>query len=265
VLGELSGSSLTAKLIGGMVGALVGAFLLAPGRHHGRRVVGVGLLLLLLTMLRGAGTALANALRGRRAQVRSAPRAGASAQLAPQSWLAVAVVGAAFFGVGTTAAAVTHQLSTKSDSHKTLSDKSQPAPAPAVAGPHGPSTRPGPATTTAPAPAPVPNRPARVVTSLTGTFGRPATPNGGHTVDLTVLDRLHPTGDPTASGPVRIRIGGRRGPTIGSGAIVAGHMHLTLPPGDPGANSVAAYYLGDRAHEPSAVCLIRSIDRVACP
>ena len=45
VLGELLGSSVTGKLVAGILGAWLGAFLTAPGRRHGRRIVAVGILL----------------------------------------------------------------------------------------------------------------------------------------------------------------------------------------------------------------------------
>ena len=34
-------------------------------------------------------------------------------------------------------------------------------------------------------------------------------------------------------------------------------------PGDPGADSLAAYYSGDAAHKPSAVCLVHGLEQ--CP
>jgi hypothetical protein len=100
-------------------------------------------------------------------------------------------------------------------------------------------------------------------TSLTGRFGPPTTANGGHVVDVTVRDKQHPNGDPTAAGTVTVRYGGPDGQVVGASTVHAGRAVFTLSPGDPGADSLAAYYSGDAAHKPSAVCLVHGLEQ--CP
>ena len=96
-------------------------------------------------------------------------------------------------------------------------------------------------------------------TSLIGTFGNPPppyTPNSGHVVDVTVTDAQYPNGDPSATGSVTVRLNNRTGQIIGSATIHSGRARWELGPGDPGDNSVAAYYSGDATHKPSATCLL---------
>jgi beta-lactam-binding protein with PASTA domain len=59
LVGETLGGTLPGKLAAGALGALIGAFLTAPGRHRRRRIVAVAILLALLNLLRRAGDALA--------------------------------------------------------------------------------------------------------------------------------------------------------------------------------------------------------------
>jgi len=105
----------------------------------------------------------------------------------------------------------------------------------------------------------------RVPTSLTGTFGPPASERGGHQVDLAVATERHPSGDPSASGSVTVRLGGPQGQILGSHSVVAGRARWTLRPGDPGPYAVAAYYSGDATHKPSAKCLYSGQEGGACP
>ena len=102
VLGELLGSSVTGKLVAGILGAWLGAFLTAPGRRHGRRIVAVALLLLLLD----AGRALAAGVRRRPRP----PAAATRSSMLPASWTAVAAAAAAGFALGTGVTAAGHAM-----------------------------------------------------------------------------------------------------------------------------------------------------------
>jgi hypothetical protein len=90
-------------------------------------------------------------------------------------------------------------------------------------------------------------------TTLTGTFGAPATTNAGHQVDVTVTDPQHPAGDPSATGTVTVLYDGQQ--QIGSTRVLNGHAHIVTTAGDPGQGFVSATYTGDLTHTPSSVCL----------
>ncbi|MEA2128812.1 MAG: hypothetical protein QOJ85_1703 [Solirubrobacteraceae bacterium] len=94
LIGEALGRNLPEKLIAGVLIAVVGAFLTAPGKHHRRRIVAVTLLLALLEMLRRALRALASTGPDHR---RPRPASHAST---PSSWSAVALTAVAGFGLG---------------------------------------------------------------------------------------------------------------------------------------------------------------------
>ncbi|HEX5618635.1 MAG TPA: PASTA domain-containing protein [Solirubrobacteraceae bacterium] len=64
LIGEALGSTLPAKLVVGCLGALIGAFLTAPGRNRRRRIVAVAILIALIHLFRRAGDALASERRG---------------------------------------------------------------------------------------------------------------------------------------------------------------------------------------------------------
>ena len=64
LIGEALGSTLPAKLVVGCLGALIGAFLTAPGRNRRRRIVAVAILIALIHLFRRAGDALAAERRG---------------------------------------------------------------------------------------------------------------------------------------------------------------------------------------------------------
>jgi hypothetical protein len=114
------------------------------------------------------------------------------------------------------------------------------------------------------APAPPP-KPVELATSLRGNLMPPTSQNGGYKVDITVADQGHPAGDPTATGSVTVKLGGRSGPTIGSSVLSHGHARWMLQPGDPGDNSIAAYYGGDTTHAASAICLRQGVPPGKCP
>ncbi|HET8759297.1 MAG TPA: hypothetical protein VFM58_24980, partial [Solirubrobacteraceae bacterium] len=64
LIGEALGSTLPAKLVVGCLGAVIGAFLTAPGRNRRRRIVAVAILIALIHLFRRAGDALAAERRG---------------------------------------------------------------------------------------------------------------------------------------------------------------------------------------------------------
>ncbi|MGH2919322.1 MAG: PASTA domain-containing protein [Solirubrobacteraceae bacterium] len=97
MIGEALGDTLPEKLIAGMLIAVIGAFLVAPGKHRRRRIVAVALLLALLDMLRRAIGAAASTGRKRD---RDRPAARTSQSWAPASWAAVGLATVAGFGLG---------------------------------------------------------------------------------------------------------------------------------------------------------------------
>ena len=103
-----------------------------------------------------------------------------------------------------------------------------------------------------------------VATSLRGSFG-PAGSDGRHIVDVTVADSEHPSVDLTAAGTVEVRLNGSHGQVLGSAPIVAGRAHVALIPGDPGDNSIGAYYSGDPHHNASATCVLARGGGGSCP
>jgi beta-lactam-binding protein with PASTA domain len=88
LVGETFGSTLPAKLAAGALGALIGAFLTAPGRHRRRRIVAVAIVLALLDALRRAAGALAS-------ERRQEPRAWV-----PANWAVVGLTAAVGFAGG---------------------------------------------------------------------------------------------------------------------------------------------------------------------
>ena len=89
LIGESLGSSLFWKLLAGVLGAGVGAFLTAPGTRHRRRIMAVALFLAALQALRRTPDALA-----------SETRRGGGPVWAPASWAAVGLTAVAGFVVG---------------------------------------------------------------------------------------------------------------------------------------------------------------------
>lgn len=85
LVGETLGGTLPGRFAAGVLGALIGAFLTAPGRQRRRRIVAVAMLLALLNMLRRAGDALAA----------DRPRAWL-----PANWTAVGLTAVAGFAGG---------------------------------------------------------------------------------------------------------------------------------------------------------------------
>jgi len=88
LIGESIGGSLVAKLVTGVLGALIGAFLTAPGRNRHRRIVAVALFIALVRLLRGATDALAS------------ERERIVRPLAPANWAMIGVTAVAGFAVG---------------------------------------------------------------------------------------------------------------------------------------------------------------------
>jgi beta-lactam-binding protein with PASTA domain len=64
IVGILLGNGTTGKLVASMIGTLIGAFLTAPGRHHARRIVAVGLLLSLIDTAKSLAATLRYGGRG---------------------------------------------------------------------------------------------------------------------------------------------------------------------------------------------------------
>ena len=93
MIGEALGDTLVEKLLAGLLLCVIGAFLMAPGRHRRRRVVAVALFVALLAALRRAGDALASTGRERSHE----PLASS---LVPANWLTVAVATTVGFGLG---------------------------------------------------------------------------------------------------------------------------------------------------------------------
>jgi beta-lactam-binding protein with PASTA domain len=116
VIAQDLGDSLLGKLLAGVLGACVGAFLTAPGRRHNRRIVAVALLLALLGALRNAGSALADMVRrGERPRERTRVPDGHGWLPMHPGWAAgAAVIG---FAVGTGAAAAAGVLTTSAHRH----------------------------------------------------------------------------------------------------------------------------------------------------
>jgi hypothetical protein len=108
VLGELIGGSLPEKLIAAALGALIAAFLTAPGRgrHKRRRSVAVGLLLALWALLRNVGKAVASPVRHTREA--GATGAASTSSVLPASWAMVLACAAAGLVLGTGANVVAH-------------------------------------------------------------------------------------------------------------------------------------------------------------
>jgi beta-lactam-binding protein with PASTA domain len=116
VIGQALGTSIAAKLIGGALLTVVGAFLTAPGRHHRRRIVAVALLAALLHALRQAATALA---AGRRKRPR---RDSAIPSWAPASWAAVGLTAVAGFALGSGVTTVRGGWTDEKDATLTIPD-----------------------------------------------------------------------------------------------------------------------------------------------
>lgn len=100
MLGEVLGSTLTGRLVAGALGALLGAFLTAKGKHHGRRIVAVALLLALLDAGRAAAAQVST---GSGPVTRRSFSSALALRRPPALILAVAAAGFAL-GTGATAA-----------------------------------------------------------------------------------------------------------------------------------------------------------------
>jgi hypothetical protein len=98
MIGQALGSNLTEKLIAGVLLALIGAFLTAPGKHYHRRIVAVALFVALLYTLRRAARALASAgdARSQERTLASPP----SSPWTPSNWSTVGRTAIVGFGLG---------------------------------------------------------------------------------------------------------------------------------------------------------------------
>jgi hypothetical protein len=94
MIGQAVGTSLLGKLVAGVLGALVAAFLTAPGTRHRRRIVAVGILVALGQMLRRVARASASSDRdlGRRPRLSDA--------WASTNWVAVVLPAIVGLGLG---------------------------------------------------------------------------------------------------------------------------------------------------------------------
>jgi hypothetical protein len=162
ILGEVLGASTTGKVVAGILGAWIGGFLTAPGRHHHRRIVAVSLLVALAAFLRNAASALAAGTRPTSSTASGAGSAGAGAAL-PASWSGVLVAAAIGFTLGSGAAALGTSFSGKGS----LSDGPPPPRSAPVRAPRLPPSRPP----AAPREAPKPDAPP-------GPSGAPPAPSG---------------------------------------------------------------------------------------
>lgn len=87
-VGEALGPTLAGKLITGLLGAGIGAFLTASGGRHRRRIVAVALLVALLNLFRNATDALAS------------QRRATKSSWVPANWVVVGLTAVAGFAVG---------------------------------------------------------------------------------------------------------------------------------------------------------------------
>jgi beta-lactam-binding protein with PASTA domain len=116
VLGFLLGPTPSARLIASVVGAALGTFLTAPGRHHGRRVVAVTLVLMLLDAAKSLAATIRHPRRphAKKGSAASAPSRGrnwiasALGRLTAESLAVLSAIAVAGFGAGWGAVAVAH-------------------------------------------------------------------------------------------------------------------------------------------------------------